>query len=102
MNYDIILSGPITGVPDYVQRFAIACCSVRHEVYRATGKLPSVWNPAELDAGRTNEWYMRQCVDAIFDSPNATMVMLPDWHVSKGAREEHALALCLGMKVEVL
>lgn len=101
-GYDIIISGPITGVPDYIERFAIAYANVRQSAFRATGKLPSVWNPAELPPGRSNEWYMRQCVDAIFDSPNATIVMLPDWHASKGARAEHALAVCLGLNVEVL
>lgn len=101
-GYDVILSGPITGVPDYALRFAKAYANKRQEIYHATGVLPSVWNPAALPAGRTNEWYMRRCVDAIFASPAATVAMLPGWEESKGARAEHALAVCLGMNVEVM
>lgn len=101
-GYDVILSGPVSGVPDYVQRFAVAYVSVRQKDYCGSGTLPKVFNPATLPDGRSNEWYMRQCLAAIFDSPGATVVMLPGWMESKGARAENALAVCLGMKVEEL
>ena len=100
--YDVILSGPITGVPDYVVRFALAYANVRQRVFHATGALPEVWNPATLPAGRTQAWYMRRCVDAIFASPGATVAMLPGWELSKGAQAEKSLAMSLGMKVEAL
>lgn len=103
MSYDIILSGPITGIPDYAERFAIACCSVRHEVYRKTGKLPSVFNPAaELDAGRDLTYHVEERHKAIRSSPHATVVMLRGWSDCLLCKSEHALALCFGMKVEVL
>jgi hypothetical protein len=101
-GYDVILSGPITGVPDYALRFAKAYVQQRQRAFHATGRLPKVWNPAELPAGRAYWWYMRRCVDAIFASPAATVAMLPGWEESKGARAEHALAVCLRMKVEVV
>ena len=100
--YDVILSGPITGVPDYAVRFALAYSNIRQRVFHATGALPEVWNPATLPAGRTYDWYIRRCVDAIFASPGATVFLLPGWCDSKGARAEHALAVSLGMKVEAL
>ena len=100
--YDAILSGPITGVPDYAVRFALAYSNIRQRVFHATGVLPAVWNPATLPAGRTQAWYMRRCVDAIFASPGATVFLLPGWCDSKGARAEHALAVSLGMKVDAL
>ena len=100
--YDVILSGPITGVPDYAVRFALAYSNIRQRVFHATGVLPAVWNPATLPAGRTQAWYMRRCVDAIFASPGATVFLLPGWCDSKGASAEHALAVSLGMKVEAL
>ena len=100
--YDVILSGPITGVTDYVVRFALAYVQTRQRVFRATGVLPAVWNPATLPAGRTYDWYLRRCVDAIFASPGATVFLLPGWCDSKGALAEHALAVSLGMKVEAL
>ena len=100
--YDVILSGPITGVPDYVVRFALAYVQTRQRVFHATGMLPEVWNPATLPAGRTQSWYMRQCVDAIFASPGATVALLPGWELSKGAQAEKSLAMSLGMKVETI
>jgi len=101
-GYDVILSGPITGVPDYVVRFAKAYVQQRQRAFHATGMLPNVWNPAALPAGRTQAWYMRRCVDAIFASPGATVALLPGWWHSKGAMAEKALAVSLGMKVEVM
>lgn len=100
--YDAILSGPITGVPDYAVRFALAYSNIRQRVFHATGVLPAVWNPATLPAGRTYDWYMRRCVDAIFASPGATVFLLPGWELSKGAQAEKSLAMSLGMKVEVM
>lgn len=101
-GYDVILSGPITGVQDYALRFAKAYVQQRQMAFHATGVLPEVWNPATLPAGRTYDWYMRRCVDAIFASPGATVFLLPGWELSKGAQAEKSLAMSLGMKVEAL
>lgn len=90
--YDIILSGPITGVPDYKQRFAIAYCLAREDHRKAHGKEASVFNPAALPDGRTEEWYMQRCHEAIFASPKATMLQLKGWQQSEGCVSEHALA----------
>lgn len=94
-SYDVCLSGPITGVADYKVRFAQA-------VVRVLSARPGVriWNPAVLPEGRTYEWYMRQCTDAVYDS--AAVVMLDGWEQSPGACAERALALALGIPVEQL
>lgn len=94
--YDIILSGPITGVPDYKERFAIAHVLARQEFRTANGREANVFNPAMMEDGRAYMWYMRQCVNAILDSPNTTLVQLEGWQDSKGARAEHALCVSIG------
>lgn len=94
--YDIILSGPITGIEDYVQRFAIAYVLEREAFRKATGREANVFNPAALPDGYSNEWYMKRCVAAIFDSQDAVLAQLNGWMDSKGARAEHALCVSLG------
>lgn len=98
-HFDFILSGPITGTTDFVQRFDMAYCRVRQSVFSKTGNLPNVWNPAILPAGRSNEWYMRRCHEAIFDSPNCVLVQLTGWQNSKGSLSEYALCVSLGRVV---
>lgn len=90
--YDVILCGPISGTTDAKERFAMVKCDIRNRVFKATGKLLNIWNPAELDEGRTQEWYMRRCVTAIFDSPDCVLVRMAGWEHSKGGRAESALS----------
>ena len=97
--YDIIMSGPITGVPDYKERFAIAHVLARQEFRTAKGREANVFNPAMMEDGRAYLWYMRQCVNAILDSPSATLVQLDGWQDSKGARAEYALCVSIGMVI---
>lgn len=98
-RYDVILSGPITGVPDYVLRFAVAQVSAAREYGAALGRRPNIWNPAMLPKDRDNVWRLRQSVEAVFASPDAVIVMLDGWRDDKEARAEHALAVCLGLVV---
>lgn len=93
-KYDVLLSGPISGVPEYKLRFAQASVRVR-----AGRPGVRIWNPAVLPDDREYGWYMRQCLDAVFDS--ALVVMLPGWENSPGAVAERALALALGIPVEL-
>lgn len=94
--FDIILSGPITGTTDYVERFAVAYVDSVNFGKHTLGRKPSVWNPAMLPKGHSNEWYMRKCHDAIFDSPHCVLVQLDGWENSKGSRSEHALCVSIG------
>ena len=93
-KYDVFLSGPISGVSDYKLRFAKAFVRVK-----MANPSARIWNPGVLPDDRDYEWYMRQCVDAVFDS--LSVVMLPGWEDSPGAVAERALARALGIPVEL-
>ncbi len=88
--YDVFLSGPIAGAPDYRVRFAQAQVFVHERRHGAR-----IWNPAVLAGGRSYAWYMRECIDALFVS--ALVVLLPGWESSPGALAEVALARALGI-----
>lgn len=92
-TYDVFLSGPITGCPDYAADFAAAELAVRQRLVRADGRALNIWNPAKLPPDMTYAWYMRQCVEAVFDT--AHYAMLPGWEKSPGAIAERALAQSL-------
>lgn len=97
--FDIILSGPITGTTDYRKRFSVAYVRARDWFRRKHGREANVWNPAMLPSGRSNEWYMKLCHQAIFDSPHCVLVLLDNWQSSKGSRSEHALCVSLGREI---
>lgn len=96
MDYDIILCGRITGYPRYKVKFAQACVAA-HTRFPGT----RIFNPAELPDDRDYRWYMKTCVDAIFNraAPNCVIIRLKDWNDSKGSRAESALADCLGIPI---
>ena len=95
MNYDVILSGPITKSPDYRVKFALAANRAR---FRWPGK--RIWNPALLKGGMEYRWYMRQSLETILGAPDgAALVLLDGWRESPGARAECELARGLGMQV---
>jgi hypothetical protein len=90
--YDVFLSGPISDRPKYKEEFAVALCEVRRRFQNA-----KIWNPAEMPDDRNYQWYMRQRVNALFES--SMIYMLPGWRESRGARAEHALAESLRIEV---
>ena len=86
----IYLSGPITGVPDYQDKFGRAACGL--EIQGHTVIDPSVetegltpWDYILISVARM------RATDAIF--------MLPGWERSKGAQIERAIAEYVGMEV---
>ena len=93
----VYLSGPITGVPDYKDRFQTAA-----DLILAEGN--TVVNPANMDMVIDGELTHKQimemdirlmeCCDAVY--------MLPGWENSKGAKREHAEAMIRRMKVRYL
>ncbi len=84
----IYLSGPITGIADYHQRFEKAKVELVAAGYK------NIANPAELDGvineGKYEE-YMSLCMN-LLDMCDV-VVMLPGWKESFGANREYGYAL---------
>ena len=84
----IYLSGPITGIADYHQRFEKA------KVELVAAGYNNIANPAELDGvineGKYEE-YMSLCMN-LLDMCDV-VVMLPGWKESFGANREYGYAL---------
>ena len=93
----IYISGPMTGMPDHnYPLFNLVAAELRmrgHEVI----------NPAELDAledvpgSMPWEWYLRRDLKAMLDCD--TLVLLPEWRISRGAKLEVYVANKLKMNI---
>ena len=89
----IYISGGITGVKDYMERFEKA-----EKLLTAQGK--NTCNPAKLNAshkGKPWEWYMCRCLKWLCDCDE--IYMLNGWEESRGARIEHTLAQVLRLTI---
>jgi hypothetical protein len=91
-DYDIYLSGPMTGYPEW-----------NHPAFHAaTDRLRSlgftVFNPAEVfdgDCTRDRSEYMRADIEALLRSD--MIVTLPAWECSQGAKLEVRVAEEIGI-----
>lgn len=91
----VYLAGPMTGYPEYNYPLFHAVAAD----LRAAGR--EVRNPAENDAGSTGkpwDYYMRLALAQLVECD--TIVLLPRWRESRGARLEKHVASQLGMAVE--
>lgn len=89
----IFISGPISGVPNYRERFAVAEWFLKSLFVR--GK---IFNPAaRLKPGMSNAWYMGRCVPEVLRADY--FYVLDGWKGSAGARIEVALARYCGKSV---
>lgn len=84
----VYISGPITGVDDYKEKFARV-----EEMYKAAGHY--VLNPAKLsdllpEDCTTWKQYMDFAIELL--KMSSIVVMLPGWEKSKGACVEYYLA----------
>lgn len=88
----IFISGPMTGLPDYNRKaFNDTASELREQGYE-------VFNPAELEAGHTHDWYMSRCLEALHKCE--ILYQLEGWNVSKGARIEYEEAIKTGIKIK--
>lgn len=90
----IYLSGPMTGLPDFNRpAFDRAAKSLREKGYE-------IWSPAEAfdrNVLMPRAHYMREDIKALLQCD--TVMMLPNWEQSRGARLEYEIAKELELPV---
>lgn len=88
----VYLSGPITNTKNYKGLFMFA------EELAALGDAEQIYNPAaQIPSSSSWEQAMHRCLSEIINYD--TVVMLPGWNVSRGARLEHDVAIACGIRV---
>ena len=88
----VYLSGPITNVNNYKGLFMFV------EELAALDDAEQIYNPAaQIPASSSWEQAMHRCLSEITNYD--TVVLLPGWNVSRGARLERDVALACGMRV---
>ena len=88
----VYLSGAITNTKNYKGLFMFA------EELAALGDAEQIYNPAaQISASSSWEQAMHRCLSEITNYD--TIVMLPGWNVSRGARLESDVALACGIHV---
>lgn len=88
----VYLSGPITGIKNYKGLFLFTSKFVK------MCDASQVFNPAsQITDSLGYEDAMKRCVAALAEYD--TIMLLPGWHTSKGARLERDVALACGMNI---
>lgn len=88
----VYLSGPITGIKNYKGLFLFA------EKLARMCDAAKIFNPAsQIPDSLSHEQAMKRCVAALAEYD--TIMLLPRWPVSEGAKIEHDIALACGMSV---
>lgn len=82
----VVLSGPITGVEDYRDRFG------KWEAFVRLAGAKRVFNPAALPKGWEYEDYMSVCLMFVRDRADV-LFQMPGWRASPGAWREYRAAM---------
>jgi len=88
----IYVAGKISGDPGYKQKFAAASVALRKHWPDAV-----VINPAVLPEGMSNSDAIAVCLPMLLRA--GTVVFLPDWQRSNGAKIERAVAAYCGKTI---
>lgn len=91
MKQKVYLSGPMTGHPDYKDKFGAVAAALEEQGY-------TVLNPATLPKGLAYSEYFPICIQML--EAAETVLMLPGWGESKGAGLEYHYARTVGKEVE--
>ena len=88
----VYISGPITDVPDYKEKFGLIETSLKLEGYETV-------NPSNVNLGENATWeeYLRHDIKLLCDCD--AVFMMKGWQRSKGARIENYIAKKLGLLV---
>ena len=88
----VYISGPITDVPDYKEKFGLIEASLKLEGYETV-------NPSNVNLGENATWeeYMRHDIKLLCDCD--AVFMMKVWQRSQGARVENYIAKKLGLLV---
>ena len=100
------IAGPMSGIKDHNRKAFLDA----EDFLRAIDSIESIFNPITSEASLlvqsgqvrdTKEAYrMCMALDCEWICKEATMLyMLKGWEYSKGAKAEHALAICLGLEI---
>ena len=92
----IYLSGPITGIENYKEKFAAAEKEAREKL---SDWEPEIFNPANitLPDTATHEDYMKICMQKLADCD--TIYLMNGWQESRGACREYGYALGARMAI---
>lgn len=90
MKHKVYLSGPMTGKPDFKERFDAIAAELESKGH-------VVLNPAALPKGLAYGEYFPICITMI--EAAETVLMIPGWHKSKGACLEHMYAKTVGKEI---
>ena len=88
----VYLAGKITGDGSYRKKFADASLAARERWPDAV-----IFNPALLPEGASSTDYMAVCLPMLLRA--GTVVFLPNWQKSNGAKIERALAAYCGKTI---
>lgn len=88
----IYISGKITGLDDYAEKFSAA------KKY-LIGLGLTVINPVECDHSKNKDWHEFMITDLKYLFQCDAIYMLNNWSESTGARIEHFIAQETGMKI---